>query len=269
MKRIRGSYFRQRPFLGNVVATLQRAGWIAALVILAALPSHAYSWYSGVSVGSTGTIYGWGVTDITSYTMVHQAYVATKLTSPKGRQASHSEGNAPNYYREDVQLPFDATDMGTYTETSTNQGWCFACLCWVVNTVTAAQLYVPIPYAIAVLNTLVQGPAQCPAGMAGWSRTVTAQLQDQLGVPVLVSGITMADQIFIGSPNDLNIAGSYTGGTTTDSSGTWPDLYFVCSPNCPSNGQSDGLQSWTWDGIPLPHANTLIYKCGGITIDGR
>lgn len=104
MKRIRESYFRQRPFLGTIMATLQRAGWIAALVILAALPSHAYSWYSGVSVGSDGTIYGWGVTDITSYVMVHQAYVATKLTSPKGRQASLSEGNAPNYYREDVQL---------------------------------------------------------------------------------------------------------------------------------------------------------------------
>jgi hypothetical protein len=139
MKRIRESYFRQRPFLGNIMATLQRVGWIAALVVLTALPSHAYSWYSGVSMGSDGTIYGWGVTDITSYTMVHQAYVATKLTSPNGRQASLSEGNGPNYYREDVQLCFDATDLGTYTETSTNQGWCFACMCWVVNTGTGAQ----------------------------------------------------------------------------------------------------------------------------------
>ena len=187
MKRIRGSYFRQRPFLGNVVATLQRAGWIAALVILAALPSHAYSWYSGVSVGSTGTIY-MGRDDITSYTMVHQAYVATKLTSPKGRQASHSEGNAnaPNYYREDVQLPFDATDMGTYTETSTNeQGWCFACLMLGRKHGNGGPLYVPIPYAIAVLNTLVQGPAQCPAGMAGWSRTGDGTASRSTGCPSL------------------------------------------------------------------------------------
>jgi hypothetical protein len=160
MKRIRESYFRQQPFLGSIQATLERAGWIAALVILAALPSHAYSWYSGVSMGSDGTIYGWGVTDITSYTMVHQAYVATKLTSPKGRQASLSEGNGPNYYREDVQLCFDATDLGTYTETSTNQGWCFACMCWVVNTVTGAQASNAYPINFTQAGSEADGDGQ-------------------------------------------------------------------------------------------------------------
>src|ERR1019366_6979899 len=61
------------------------------------------------------------------------------LTSPKGRKASLSMGNAPNYYREDVQLPFDSTDTGVYMVLTSNLGYCFACLCNILNTCTGAS----------------------------------------------------------------------------------------------------------------------------------
>ena len=40
---------------------------------------YAYSWYSRASVGSDGTVYGWGVTDATFYPMYHIAYVSARL----------------------------------------------------------------------------------------------------------------------------------------------------------------------------------------------
>ncbi len=99
---------------------------------------------------------------------------------------------------------------------------------------------------------------------------VTLQLQDQYGNPVQVSGINMADQITIGSPNDLGVGNTSTGSHATGTSGMWPDTYLVCSTVCPgSGGQSDAIQSWTWDAVPLAHANAVVYECGGITVDGR
>lgn len=100
--------------------------WVAVLAVAAALAvparCYCYSIYSGTSVGSDGTVYGWGVTDGTpppGYAMTHTAYVWTSLTSPKGRSTA---SGPPGYYkyavnvvRVDVSLPFDPTDLGTYT----------------------------------------------------------------------------------------------------------------------------------------------------------
>ncbi len=118
--------------------------------------------------------------------------------------------------------------------------------------------------------SLQQGAAVCPSGMTGWSRTVRMQLQDQYANPVQVSGIVMADQIFVGTPNDLHVGNTNTGSHPTDAYGTWPDTYFVCSPYCPgSTGESDAIQSWTWDALGLPHSNVVVYRCSSITVDGR
>ena len=96
------------------------------------------------------------------------------------------------------------------------------------------------------------------------------QLQDQCGNALSVSGIVVADLIFVGTHNDLGIVNTNTGSHPTDTYGTWQDTYFVCSPVCPANpGESDAIQEWTWSGIPLPHSNALIYKCGSVTVDGR
>lgn len=135
---------------------------------------------------------------------------------------------------------------------------------------SSSQATVPTPYAVAVVKTIQQGAAVCASGQAGWSRKVTLGLFGQSGNPVQVSGITMADQISMGTPNDLHVGNPSTGSYTTDASGTWPDTYFVCSPYCPgSTGESDAIQSWTWDGIPLLHSNAVVYKCSSITVDGR
>ena len=126
------------------------------------------------------------------------------------------------------------------------------------------------PTAVEPINTIAQGNAVCPTGMAGWSRKVTNQLQDQLGHAVAFSGISMADTLTTGSPNDLGLTGTVTGSDTTDSSGDWPDSYFACSKACPgSTGQTDSLQSWTYNGLGLPHVNQVVYKCSSASVDGR
>jgi hypothetical protein len=126
------------------------------------------------------------------------------------------------------------------------------------------------PYAAVVLNTVVQGAANCGSGSAGWSRKVRLQLQDQSGNAIPVSGIAMADQISVATPNPLGVSIAKGGRYATDSSGTWPDTYFVCSSACPgSTGEADAIQSWTWSGAPLPHSNYVVYKCNSITSDGR
>lgn len=98
------------------------------------------------------------------------------------------------------------------------------------------------PYQVEPISTTVQGAASCPAGQNGWSRTVQNQLQYQSGTGYLVAGITMADIITIGSTNQLGISGTQTGSFQTDSNGSWPDTYFVCSTACPSSGQTIELQ---------------------------
>ena len=123
------------------------------------------------------------------------------------------------------------------------------------------------PYQVGIVGTTSQGQAVCPPGQAGWSRNVTAELQDQAGQPIRIANITMSDSIRIGSPNDLNARDTDTGSHPTDSSGRWPDTYFVCSPLCPgSNGESDALQYWTYNGLALPHVNAVVYKCSSISV---
>ncbi len=124
------------------------------------------------------------------------------------------------------------------------------------------------PYKVEPISTTVQGAASCPTGQQGWSRTVQNQLQYVNGGGYRVAGITMADIISIGSTNDLGISGTQTGSFPTDSNGSWPDTYFVCSRACPSSGQTNALQTWTFNQLPLAHSDSLVYKCSSITIDG-
>lgn len=62
--------------------------------------------------------------------MYHTAYVAATLTSPKGRVAYYGQISAPSTVRQDVSLPFDPTDLGTYVVTGTHSGFCYTCVCW-------------------------------------------------------------------------------------------------------------------------------------------
>jgi hypothetical protein len=124
------------------------------------------------------------------------------------------------------------------------------------------------PYRVEPIATNLLGNAVCPAGYSGWSRTTQNQLQYQNGSGVLVAGITMSDILQITSTNQLGITGTQTGSYPTDGNGSWPDTYFVCSTACPTAGESDGIQTWTYNSTPLPHSNLVVYKCSSITIDG-
>ncbi len=118
-------------------------------------------------------------------------------------------------------------------------------------------VYNPAPTSVLVTGTISSAANSCKAGQAGWKRVVTLQLLDQQGAYYQHSG-TVADTISIGSRNDLIIIGTQTGSTTSSATGSWPDTYSVCSPACPaSTGETDANQSWTYNGVGLPHVNAL------------
>jgi hypothetical protein len=100
MNSIRETKTEQRPRPRAFITALRSVSLAFALTLFTALPSYAYSCYSGASVGSDGTVYGWGVTDATPPPgMYHVAYVYTTLTSPKGRVANYGEISAPSAVR--------------------------------------------------------------------------------------------------------------------------------------------------------------------------
>lgn len=131
---------------------------------------------------------------------------------------------------------------------------------------------IQVPTSVAVIATLSTSPT-CPLSgfKGGFTRNVVDQLLDQFGQAYAKAGINMADKIQVGSRNDLGFNRTpVTGSTKTDSQGGWNDKYFTCSNVCPgSTGESDALQSWTYNGLGLPHVNQVIYKCSSVTVDGK
>ena len=115
----------------SFVSALQRACLVSVVTLFAALPSYPWTYYSGASVGSDGTVYAWGVTDVTVTGMYHTAYVNATLTSPKGRVANNGTIQATNSVREDLSLPFEATDLGNYVVSTWHSGFCHVCNCWL------------------------------------------------------------------------------------------------------------------------------------------
>jgi len=146
-----------------------------------------------------------------------------------------------------------------------------SCACGFAAREVALPIAVVSPFFVAVANTQNQGAALCPAGFSGWSRTITAQLQNQHGNAYRVAGINMADNIQISqTQNGLNLQGTNTGTHPTNASGQWPDTYFDCSQVCQTrNAETDATQSWTYNGTALPHVNALVYTCASITVDGK
>jgi hypothetical protein len=113
---------------------------VSLIVILVALLSPPTVWgatYSGASVGSNGTTYGWGVTNVTTGSYIHTAYVTTTLRSPKGRTAIRNWQSAWNSVRADISLAWDSTDLGTYTTTSTHKAYCSQ-MGWFINGATSS-----------------------------------------------------------------------------------------------------------------------------------
>jgi hypothetical protein len=144
---------RRRP---RVFATVLRGAVPAsALILFTTLPLYAYVWYSGAAVGRDGTVFGWGVIDVTSYFIYNKAIVSTTLTSPKGRQAS-AQSDEQNVARADVSLPFDPNDLGTYFTSSFHSGYCLWCDCWAPESLKTNPYHAP---ALENATPVPGGPA--------------------------------------------------------------------------------------------------------------
>ena len=143
--------------------------------------------------------------------------------------------------------------------------------CWVRNFPASQSdnVQTRVPTKVIPIATQSQGTVLCGVNLSrsGWQRIVTNQLQDQFGQAYAHAGINMADMLSFGSTNQLGLS-PVTGSSLTSSNGTWSDLYSDCTTACPSSGESDALQSWTYNSIPLPHVDSVIYKCTSVTIDG-
>jgi len=98
---------------------------------------------AGANIGSDGRVFGWGVTDVTNYSMFHMAGATTTLPSPVKHQQATSNNSAQNWTRTDVSLPFDADDLGTYLVSTGHTGYCYWCYCWILDTTSPAQTTLP------------------------------------------------------------------------------------------------------------------------------
>lgn len=129
------------------------------------------------------------------------------------------------------------------------------------------------PYQVEFMSPIAQGtfPAgECPTGgqNPGYLRAVNNQVQYFGGAGYPYS-VTAADLITVGSRHDLG-TGTSTSIAQTASDGSFYDGYSICSTACPgSTGETDALQYWTVNGLPLFHVDSVVYKCTSITIDGR
>ncbi len=116
------------------------------LLIGLALNAKGQGIYSGASMGSDGTVYGWGVTNVPGSPgyMYHYNYISGTLSSPGGRQASGSY-NAVDYARYDVSLPSNSSDTGYYSVQSLSSVWCTAAGAWIVwNALTQSGGYLAL-----------------------------------------------------------------------------------------------------------------------------
>lgn len=112
---------------GTGIGSLVSFRFIAMVIVLCFLgiPSaRGTATYSGTSIGSNLIAYGWGVTDVTTYSYLHTAEVSTTLTSPLGRTAPSGTRSARNSIRADVYLAFVDDDVGFYETRSTHDAYC-------------------------------------------------------------------------------------------------------------------------------------------------
>jgi hypothetical protein len=186
----------KRPRLQTFLRAFRFASLLSALILFSPAPSHAWSWYSGASVGSDGTVYGWGVTDVTVYNMYHVAYVTTTLTSPvKHRQASH-QGNAQNSVRADVSLPFDPNDLGTYIDSSLSSGYCYTCCCYMFqNCGSGASATEPWPAYVGLSSSSADSITCSGSNFSAGRLRVWYQVLDATKSAIPIAGMQVSEQL--------------------------------------------------------------------------
>jgi hypothetical protein len=135
----------------SLAAMPRLLAWGILLVLLAAVPVKAMSWYSGSAVAPDGTVNGWGVTDAYQAGMYHVAYASTTLTSPNGRNASSGLLHAVASVRVDVYLGWDANDLGNYLVSTFHAFYCYAAMKMIYLSGSSAS--VTAPFVVLTLRT--------------------------------------------------------------------------------------------------------------------
>lgn len=231
-------------WLRKLLVAFRFVSVLAAFTVFTSMPAHAWTYYSGASVGSDGTVYGWGVTDVTAGGMYHMAYVSSTLTSPQGRQA-WGNGSAQNSVRDNMSLPFLSTDTGTYLVSSVSSGFCYVCMCWILyNAPSQATANNQLPTSLKVLTvqtlSLVQVPP-CTSSDYGIFIGIHYQVLDQAGNPLPSGAMTPQEKdlnyVYDGvpqgdpEPNWHDVAPNMGQSTsTTDSNGQfWDEAFGTCS----------------------------------------
>jgi hypothetical protein len=132
-----------------------------------------------------------------------------------------------------------------------------------------------IPTASRTVSTISsQATASCPAGQAGWDRSVWKIMTDQNGTDITTANQSLTEGVTISARNDLNLPTQVqTGTAVTNSIGQFTDRLATCSPVCPaSTGETDATQviGLTFQGQQHTLTpNSFVYKCTGNTINGN
>jgi hypothetical protein len=216
---------------------------VLALTLCAELPSYAWTWYSGASVGSNGTVYGWGVTDVTASPMYHVAYVSTTLTSPvKKRQAASGWVSAQNSVRADVSLAFESDDTGTYEDDSENEGYCYTSMGWFLDEWTEASATEPWPAYVGLSRSSADSITCSGSNFSAGRLRVWYQVLDATKSAIPIAGMRVSEQLSwsssVCSTSDSCGQKPSPATWTTDATGTitLPDTIFNCSPTCTQGG---------------------------------
>jgi hypothetical protein len=132
-----------------------------------------------------------------------------------------------------------------------------------------------IPTASRIVSTISsQAQGGCPAGYAGWNRSVFKIMTDQNGSDITTANQSLTEGVTINARNDLNLSTQVqTGTATTNSVGQFIDRLAFCSQACPaSSGETDATQviGLTYQGQQHTLTpNSFVYKCTGNTINGK
>jgi hypothetical protein len=131
------------------------------------------------------------------------------------------------------------------------------------------------PTADPITSNISNQARSCPAGYAGWDRDVNKHVVDQNGAAIQVAGQAMTESYTIGSPNGLNLSGIATGSASTDSTGSFADDYWVCATACPGSTGTTQATQQPYDVVPgastkyTLRTNSVVYKCGSISVNGN
>ncbi len=133
---------------------------------------------------------------------------------------------------------------------------------------------VQVPTALRVVQTTYNAANSCPAGQAGWYRQVNRAVIDQNSMDIKVENQSVGETVTVNpGQNGLNIGSIATHTGITDSSGQYPDNFYICSPLCPGSGtttatqtNSDMFQSSST--VYTLTNSTIQYGCTYVKING-